>query len=636
MALADGISFAAASGGTGSFVFAAARPSFLTLAQAVTLGELADGQTVSYLAQDSLTTPTQREWGHGTFSASGNLVARTTVLGTVNSNGVAGSASPLSFSVPPVVSLTVLAEDISSGGSGNTISLIADTAIAAGTSVSLNANGHVQQTWGPAPNIAGIVNLFNAPMTAWPTGSFAPNVLVSQLSSSLFIAAAPFASNNEWAINSFSISGSTITAGTVNSNPPFQSVPAVYTSSPLGSATFLFYYVDDSFNNSLVVGSVSAGAISFGTPAVVSSATGQSPATGVAPTLINLSSTSFAFVFQESGGIYGVIGTVSGTTITLGTPVQITSNNSDVVSVYALSSSAALFVYADQNSSSNATAVVGSVSGTTLTLGTPAAISSVAADAINPVIAGVLTSTSFVLAWAQTSYNSYVVAASISGATITFGTPEFVGMGPSSTNLVISVLSSSTVAVGPFGTTPTLVAISGTTVTPTLGSPVPVSWFGGQGFQDSVIPLASTMLFPNIAPISSTEFIWEDGNWSLYEETSAGVISPPIKHQGLSAYALYPLTSSTVLAVIFDYGLNFLVRVININPIAVSGPVGFVTQDYSEGGTATVQTSGLASGFSDLSPGVPYYHNGDGTITTGNTGMKAGVAVSTNELLIAV
>jgi len=119
MALADGVSFQAASSGTGTFVFGSARNSFLTLAQAQSAGELTDGQTVSYLAQDSLTAPTQREWGHGTYSQAGNSVARTTVLG----NSL-GTTAKVNFSTAPYVSLTVLAEDItatSPGGSNTDI-----------------------------------------------------------------------------------------------------------------------------------------------------------------------------------------------------------------------------------------------------------------------------------------------------------------------------------------------------------------------------------------------------------------------------------------------------------------------------------------------------------------------------------
>ena len=107
MALADGVSFIAASTGIGTFVFGTARPSLLSLAQAVSDGELVDGQQVSYVAQDSLSAPTQREWGHGAFSASGSgSIARTTILG-----GTAGPGTAVNFSIPPIVSLTVLASD---------------------------------------------------------------------------------------------------------------------------------------------------------------------------------------------------------------------------------------------------------------------------------------------------------------------------------------------------------------------------------------------------------------------------------------------------------------------------------------------------------------------------------------------
>lgn len=107
VALADGVSFSAASSGLGSFSFSGAQPSFLTLAQAVTAGALANGQIVSYVAQDSVTAPTQREWGHGTFSAAGSgSIARTTVLGSTS------AGAKVNFSVAPIVSLTLLAEDV--------------------------------------------------------------------------------------------------------------------------------------------------------------------------------------------------------------------------------------------------------------------------------------------------------------------------------------------------------------------------------------------------------------------------------------------------------------------------------------------------------------------------------------------
>jgi len=111
LSIVDATGFIATSGGTGTFVVASGRPDVMTLAQAQSNGFLADGQQVSYFAQDSLTSPTQREWGHGTYSLAGNSIARTTVIGTVN-KGTAGTGSALNFSAPPYVYLGAFASDI--------------------------------------------------------------------------------------------------------------------------------------------------------------------------------------------------------------------------------------------------------------------------------------------------------------------------------------------------------------------------------------------------------------------------------------------------------------------------------------------------------------------------------------------
>lgn len=107
MSLADGISFTAVSSGTGSFVFGSSRASFRTLLDGFNGGALVDAQQVSYLAQDSLSTPVQREWGHGTYGFATSQVARTTILG----NSVGGT-SAIAFNNAPVVSLTILAADL--------------------------------------------------------------------------------------------------------------------------------------------------------------------------------------------------------------------------------------------------------------------------------------------------------------------------------------------------------------------------------------------------------------------------------------------------------------------------------------------------------------------------------------------
>lgn len=125
MSLADGVSFFAASSGTGPFVFSGSRPSFRTPAQAKADGALFDGGTYSYLAQDSLVSPTQREWGHAVFTALTNTFTRTP-LGGID-NGVDTATSPVPFKIAPLVSLSLLAEDVRQILTSNTTFYVSTT-----------------------------------------------------------------------------------------------------------------------------------------------------------------------------------------------------------------------------------------------------------------------------------------------------------------------------------------------------------------------------------------------------------------------------------------------------------------------------------------------------------------------------
>jgi hypothetical protein len=110
----DAVSFVATSSGTVDFVYGGSRTSFANLTSAVTAGDLVDGQWVSYTAVDSLFNPTQREFGQGIFSAAGSgTIARTNPLG-----GTSGAGTKVNFGTPPIVSLTILAEDVYYAGAG--------------------------------------------------------------------------------------------------------------------------------------------------------------------------------------------------------------------------------------------------------------------------------------------------------------------------------------------------------------------------------------------------------------------------------------------------------------------------------------------------------------------------------------
>ncbi len=110
----DAISFIAAAGGTVDFAYGTSRGTFANLTSAVSNSQLVDQQWVSYTAVDSLFIPTQREWGQGIFSAAGSgTIARTNPFG-----GTAGANTKVSFSTAPIVSITILAEDVYWGAAG--------------------------------------------------------------------------------------------------------------------------------------------------------------------------------------------------------------------------------------------------------------------------------------------------------------------------------------------------------------------------------------------------------------------------------------------------------------------------------------------------------------------------------------
>jgi hypothetical protein len=114
-----------------------------------------------------------------------------------------------------------------------------------------------------------------------------------------------------------------------------------------------------------------------------------------------LSSTSFVVAYSDDGnGDCGtaVIGTVSGTTISYGSEYVFNSTSTDYISVAVLSSTSFVVAYRDFGNSYYGTAVIGTVSGTTISYGSEYVFNSAIT---NYVSAAALSSTSFVVAYSD-------------------------------------------------------------------------------------------------------------------------------------------------------------------------------------------------------------------------------------------
>lgn len=565
-------------------------------------------------------------------------VAVTATASQLNSGGGGGSLAVTdgTHTVSPATTVSFSGATVTDAGggtatvavsAGSSVNLTASGALAAGTAVAVNASGNAVQTFSAAPNVAGTATVIAAPTGGGQFGS--PSVLA--LDASHFLVVGPDISgvpSLPWAVAvPLSVSGATVTVGTANTDASFQTLQSA---AALDATHFVYAYTDPGNSNLLTlrVGSISGGVVTLGTAQATAGTATPSP-----QPLAALSATKFVLVYMLSGQANFVVGTVSGTTITLGSPGAGTLPAGSIgLAVVGLSASEAAMAYVDAGTSRTAIAAC-TVSGTTLTEGTPALIASTA-PANSVVNVAVVDSTHVCVAWQEisgaTGYQGFAAVASVSGTTATWGGVATVSDAASVAPFV-SVLSASELAFVAGYTGPALASLSGATLTVTLGTPLPVPYVGGTplSLSNNTFPL-----YPPMAALDASHLMWVDGSWNLYEQDTSGNVSPPIAHQGLYSYALFPVDSTRVLTVFTDYAGSVKARVIAYNAITPSGPVGFTASSVVNGGIATVVSSGVIGGFSGLTVGARYYVNGDGTLTTANTGYPAGVATSATQILV--
>ena len=218
------------------------------------------------------------------------------------------------------------------------------------------------------------------------------------------------------------VSGTSISFGTP---VVFESATSLYISATYDSTNdrVVIAYFDS--NNlgygTAVVGTVSGTSISFGTPVVFESAESYYPS-------ITYDSTNDKVVvaYQDVGNAsYGtaVVGTVSGTSISFGTAVVYESAGTSYPSAtYDSTNNRVVISYQDSGNSSYGTAVVGTVSGTSISFGTPVVYASVGTT--QQSITYDSTNNRVVIAYSDGGSSDYgtAIVGTVSGTSISFGT----------------------------------------------------------------------------------------------------------------------------------------------------------------------------------------------------------------------
>jgi hypothetical protein len=219
------------------------------------------------------------------------------------------------------------------------------------------------------------------------------------------------------------VSGTSISYGSATvfaSENPCTEFAATFDSS---NNKVIIAYRDSVNCGDVIVGTVSGTSISFGTKDEFSN---QTPMymSATFDTFTNQPVIAYNEASSPDGRAFTAA--VSGTSITAATPVVFSSNNArpgkDNGIAYDSSSNKVVIAYGDTTQSDDGYAVVGTVNGTTLTFGTPVQFESGAVADYSPQVSYNVAANKHVIAYTDTSnsnYGEYVIG-TVSGTSISF------------------------------------------------------------------------------------------------------------------------------------------------------------------------------------------------------------------------
>ena len=255
------------------------------------------------------------------------------------------------------------------------------------------------------------------------------------------------------------VSGTSISFG---STSVYNSTSASYNSiafDPNTAGKFVVSYLDS--NGAAIVGTVSGTSISFGTEVVFNSGSTNFGTTFFDPNTAG----KFVIAYQDTGNSsYGtaIVGTVSGTSISFGSEVVFNAANTELTVVAFDPSNAGklAITYADYGNSQYGTVIVGTVSGTSISFGT-AIVYNAGAVAKQSISFDSNVSGEFVIAFKDGGNNSYgtSILGNIAITSTNLTTTNFVGI---TDQAIASGASGSVVVQGGVGAGQTSLTIGST------------------------------------------------------------------------------------------------------------------------------------------------------------------------------
>lgn len=401
------------------------------------------------------------------------------------------------------------------------------------------------------------------------------------------------------------------------------------------------YNLGGSSGGVAVVGTVSGTSISFGTPVTI--ATGQ--VAGPIPVYDPVSGKIVIAYFTASNGV-AIVGTVSGTSISFGSTAIFQSGTAENISaVYDVANNKTVIVYT--NGSAYITSVVGTVSGTSISFGTPVIPRS--QNTSRPPTISYNSSVNKVLVVVSISslsneLNAYI--GTVSGTSISFNNTT-TGLGTFEYSNFSGISSSYDPAVdrhvvffSPASSmTGRLFQISGTSVIwlASLNVPGLVSASGGK-------PSIARNSITNVMVLSYNTTSSGTGVYRrVYLTPTSITVQPPVTIATNIANEYLVLTYDTtsnqaVAAYIASGPVGQAVPFVPENQnLTATNYIGISNGAYTNGQTATIQTIGAVDDAqSGLSAGLHYFVEPSGTLATtpATPSVFAGTAISATKIIV--
>ena len=415
----------------------------------------------------------------------------------------------------------------------------------------------------------------------------------------------------------------------------------------IGSGKIVVSYEDigNASRGTAIVGTISGTTVSFGTPTVFET-------NNVADMAIAYDSgnSRVVCIYRDTGNSnYGtaIVGTVTGTNITFGSSAVFESSEMRyAAATYDSNAGKIVIIYADGGNSYHGTAVVGTVSGTSISFGTPVVF--YAGNTSDLAITFDSSNNKVVLFYSNSSDNKgYGIVGTVSGTSISFGSATAFEQGDanyyaatfdSSNNKVVVAYQDGgnsdygTAAVG---------TVTGTAVT--FGTPVVFE----QGNTRSATAAFDTT--NNKVVIC----YYDQGNASYGTVVTGSVsgdtitfITPVVFEEASSDHiaVAYDSTNDKSLVSFRDEGNNDYgtSRVFDtqtaVTNLTTENFIGFAAEDISDGATGKITVpGGINTGQSGLTTAKKFFVNQDGTgisTTASAVSVVAGTAISDTEILV--